>query len=360
MIDDSALEARLFLVSTPLHLLVTLAIVGYERLSHCHLVFIDQVEGKPNPYFDIIKHWTDSPFESVEVLYRAPRSFLAKRKSRQNTFRQLSRIIDAVLPSHIYVGNDRRIEFQWCMHCMQQKSSAAVGYYLDEGTFTYVGRSASDSISDRYIDNLAKKISYGLWWKHPPTVGASSWVSIAYVSFPELVHPKLATKELKKLSLDYWQTPLLLKFCQKLIHNLAGNVDLHDPEVIFTLPHESLMADNEIYKTNIQRRVAGYLSEGKLVGVKYHPRDAAKDALDLVSPGQVELLPSAIPFEAMLPMLQPKATVIGDFSTALITAKLLRPDLQVCALAHKDQRTQSNNNDAFLSLYKNLNIQLID
>jgi len=342
------------MVSTPLHLLVSLAIIGEEGLDNPHLIFIDQVEGRDNPYLSLLAKWPENPFKTQHVFYRPEKKLSSKRKTRKATFDDLAGLMRAIAPEHIYVGNDRRIEFQWCMHCMQVQGSAAKGYYLDEGTFTYVGRKASDSFSDRVIDNALKKISYGLWWKHPPTVGGSEWIHTVYASFPDLVHEKLKHKTLKTLSLAYWQTPLLLNFCSALLAELAAQLSFSDLDVVVTLPHESIIAQNPAYKSALVQLLESESEKGLSIGVKYHPRDAAKDALGVAKLSGVRLLPAAIPFEAMLTVLKADTKVLGDFSSTLISARLLRPDLPVQAVV-----ANSNNvSTAFLNLYQQLNIQV--
>ncbi len=352
---DSDQSSHLFLVSTPLHLLVTLSIVSHEQLNNVHLIFIDQVSGKKNHYFDILKQWKDSPFLSIDIFFRPQKSPLKKLKQRRQTFSDLAVLCQRFQSQHIYVGNDRRIEFQWCMHQMQAMGKPATGYYLDEGTFTYVGRPASFTWSDQYIDNALKKISYGLWWKHPPTVGASDWISTVYASYPAIVHPLLAKKNIKELSLDYWHSPALLEFCQLLLLALAKGVDFNHYDEVYTLPHESVIEANHNYKQQVYALIEQACLEGKRVAVKYHPRDLQHDALGVLGIKGTDLLPAAIPFEAMLPLLKSKITIIGDFSSALISTKILRPDLIAMAI----DQPNANNKAAFLDLYQRLGIELL-
>ncbi len=344
---------HLFLVSTPLHLLVSLAIISKENLKHTHLIFIDQVSGKANVYLDTLKSWPDQPFGSTDVFFRPPRKLISKLKARKQTFSELEKIVGQIKPSHIYVGNDRRIEFQYAMHLMQQSGKAAQGIYLDEGTFTYVGRKASSSVADRYIDNLAKKLSYGLWWKHPETVGASAWVDKIYVSYPLLVHPALKQKPFTQLDLSYWQAPLLTQFCHLLLSGMSEGIDFASFDVLLTLPHESIIQSDPKYKTTIEFKVSSLLREDLTVAVKYHPRDGCPDALGLEQLG-VTILPASIPFEAMLPTLKSKAMVVGDFSSTLISTRLLRPDLDAVAIDKQDNPLR----ESFLPLYQSMGIKV--
>lgn len=347
-------ESHLFLVSTPLHLLVSLAIIAEEKLKDVHLVFIDQVRGNTNYYFEVLQRWPTNPFDSMRIFYRPEKNPLKKLCSRKKTFVDLVKVVRGVRPSHIYVGNDRRIEFQWCMHQCSLLGCRPVGYYLDEGTFTYVGRKASFSFSDRIIDNAIKSLFYGRWWKHPATVGASDWVDVVYASYPDIVHDLLKTKEVRGLTLNYWQSLLLLEYCSALLDRIEPSMMLGGYDVVVTLPHESVIANNNHYKVDMHNKLAEFLEAGCQVAVKYHPRDVQLDALSVAQLAGVTLLPAAVPFEAMLPMLKRNSLVVGDFSTALITTRILRPDISVLAIDHG----QGSNRDDFVRLYGLIGIEI--
>lgn len=351
----NAADAHLFLVSTPLHLMVALAITDVERLQNAHLVFIDQVAGKANPYLAVLEEWAESPFTSLHVFFRPQRSALKKLAHRKQTFAQLAELVEHIRPAHIYVGNDRRIEFQYCMHRAAEQGRPAIGYYIDEGMFTYVGRAASGTFSDRVLDNFLKKLSYGRWWKHPPTVGGSAWVKVVYAAYPELIHPLLKRKTIRHLSLAYWQCPLLKHFCHLLIGHLVGELRLAQYGLIVTLPHESILQARPELGEKVTALIQSALQQdGRHVGVKYHPRDTQADALGLSALDRVDLLPLQIPFEAMLPMLPAGAQVVGDFSTTLITTRLLRPDIAVRAMTSPNKKQA-----VYTELYRNLGIHFV-
>ena len=354
-INNASEKAHLFLVSTPLHLMVSLAIIDKLAISSPHLVFIDQVQGKTNPYIEVLQKWPESPFVSISVFYRPVRSALKKLRERRKTFAELSDLVVKLKPGHIYTGNDRRIEFQLCMHEATRVGINPRGYYMDEGTFTYVGRKASSSFSDKYIDNTIKKLFYGGWWKHPETVGSSEWISAVYVSMPEHIHPLLKQKRVIQLTLADWKSNALRDFCERLIDSIGRPERLEEFEVIITLPHESIMHANHAYKKRIEQLVSELYGNNIKLAVKYHPRDTHADMLGISNYAGVDLINSALPFEALLPLFKNEAKVIGDFSTTLITTRLLRPDITVEAIDHgaSDQSAQ------FIDLYKAIGIKIV-
>ncbi len=268
----------------------------------------------------------------------------------------LAEIINQIKPKHIYSGNDRRVEFQYCMYRASELKLGPVGYYMDEGTFTYVGRKASNNISDKIVDSVFKKLFYGRWWNHPATVGASDWISTVYVSFPESIHALLKEKNIVHLSLEFWKSHLLKTFCELLIDDIGRPKGLFDFDLVVTLPHESIMHANPDYKNQIKKLIVGQIEKNLNVAVKYHPRDTEIDMLDAGKISGVELIAPSLPFEALLPMFKSGAKVVGDFSTTLITTRLLRPDLIVEAIDHGNTK----DNVEFIQLYKRIGINIIN
>ena len=116
------------------------------------------------------------------------------------------------------------------------------------------------------------------------------------------------------------------------------------------------MASRIGYDGQVKEIVSHSIASGQQTAVKFHPRDKERDALGLDHLCGVKLLPAAIPFEAMLPMLQEGVEILGDFSTTLITARLLRPDAHVKAIVHEDAKARAE----FESLYQRIGIHCIN
>ena len=351
--------SSLFFVSTPLHLMVSLAIVDREKINNAHLFFIDQDDRVNNIYRQTLLDWSDNPFSSINVFYRPPKN-MGKLKARKICFSDIKCLVEKLQSTQLFTGNDRRIEFQYAMHIASNLSSEGLmpkpqGFYMDEGTFTYVGRPASNSWSDKIFDNALKKIFYGRWWRHPPTVGASSWIDAIYASVPEQVCDLLKNKPCRHLDMSYWQADKLVTFSQRLLREHIDQDMLATIDVLITLPHESILQSNDFDCDVIIAVLNGYLAVDNIrLAVKYHPRDVQRDSLNLESE-RIQILPAGIPFEAMLPVLKANITVLGDFSTTLITSKLLRPQSTVKVFPQKSDKLKH-----FSAIYQALGIDTCD
>jgi hypothetical protein len=346
---------RLFLASTPLHLLNSVAIASRTADVQSHIWLIDQPLVEGNPYFQILQNWPDSPFASTQISAGQHGSQRAKLASRQNTFAHLQQWVEQHRPTAIYTGNDRRIEFQYAMHCAQQTGSRAKGVYMDEGTFTYVGRKASTSFSDRVIDAGLKKLVYGRWWQSPPTIGGSAWIDEIFVAFPQWVHPLLQQKQAVPLQPLFDDNAAVQDFCQQLLTFFAASsAQVSQLDCVFTLPHESIIERLPGYREAMLQSVQTLQDAGLNTGIKYHPRNSNPDILDAGQRKGFTLLPHRVPFEALLPLLPAKPLIIGDVSSTLINSRWLRPDARLLSIANPSVA----NYEQFCQLFTRLNVQL--
>lgn len=347
-------EYAFYLVSTPLHLFLSSAIALHNKHQNNILIFIDQIEVDNNFYAQQINLWGNSPFQEVHIFPGRIKGLLEKRRSRKQIFSQLAQLVEKFQPTDIHIGNDRRIEFQFCMHKSQQYGGAK-GHYIDEGTYTYIGREQSQSFQDAVIDNWVKKLVYGFWWKNPITIGGSDWISSVYAAFPKLIHPLLSQKSILQIEPKWLESPGLNEFSKQLLTAKQMDADtVSSVDILIALPHESIIAQNQMYKSSILNLVTQLREKNKNVAVKYHPRDAQPDALGLQAAG-CQLIPSPVNFEALLLIFPKNRTIIGDFSSVLLNARWLRPDLRViAAIENKASISQS-----FSSLYSSLEIEMV-
>lgn len=348
-------DYEFYLVSTPLHLFLSSAI-ALQRTEKKHiLIFIDQANTETNFYFDQIQQWKDSPFQEIYIFPGRIKGLFAKRLSRKETFYQLEKLIRKFKPNEIYTGNDRRIEFQFSMY-KSQEYGGANGNYIDEGTFTYLGRPPSLGIRDMIIDSFVKKVVYGFWWRNPITIGGSPWIASVYAAFPKLVHPLLRKKHIIELSSQWLQSSSLDNFSRQLLATKNIQPDaIENIDILIALPHESIIAQSQYYKSSIISLIKQLKQKNKNIAVKYHPRDTHQDALNLQSIG-CQLIPSQVNFEALLLIFPKNRAIIGDFSSVLLNARWLRPDLRVIA-ALEDETSISKR---LLSLYTSLNIEMVN
>lgn len=343
------MHCSVYFVSTLLHLFTATAIAGERKDEKAVLIFIDQPEGRVPQIFELVQQWELCPFVEEHLFYGRLKGGLSKLKKRRQLFRGIKQLIERLQPEHIFVGNDRRIEFQYAMHIAGLNGRKVIGHYMDEGTFTYVGRKASSGVGDVLVDNLLKKLFYGGWWKNPLTVGASAWIEEVHVAFPELIDSRLKSKVIHCLSASSFQSDSLKQLSQMMLKiNGVMETQIRELDVLITLPHESLFVKNSGYK----EKILTLISELKgMVAVKYHPRNSCEDALGLQQFG-VALLPSSVSYEAILPLLKSEVAVIGDVSSTLLLTRWLRPEIKTISYRNGTEDRK------FEQLFSDLGIQM--
>lgn len=294
------------------------------------LVFINQPAGE-NSVYKLLEEWKGNPFTEVYSFQGQFKGTASKAKQRKELFRQIRTLIEEQQPDQIFTGNDRRMEFQYAKHIASKTNREVTGHYLDEGTFTYLGRKPANPVG-HYLDNIIKKAIYGSWWQEPETIGASDKISHVYAAFPDLIDERLKTKQVHQLDSSGFMSEEITELCQLLLLQKDVRMsDLKDIDGIITLPFESIYQNDKGYRDRVLKALKEI--EGK-IAVKYHPRDKVEDYLGLLSEGVI-LLPATVPFEAVLPVLRNGVKVFGDVSSTLLAARWLRPDLEVVSFRGK-------------------------
>ena len=335
------MSTHLFLASTPFNML-TAAMVAFElpKGDVAYLGLIDQPETE-REFVTALKGWPESPFVATEVLSLQAKG-KHKRGVRRQGFENVQRLLVEIMPEHLYTGNDRRIEFQFAMHLMKQQEAPARGYYIDDGTYSYLGRN-THWLKDQLIDNWVKKLSYGFWWQQPETIGASNWVDEAILAFPESAVPQLQAKQCRNLPKNLSRSEFisLANLCMMaqdsaaapLVESSCSSDQLSGLKALLLLPHDSVADDQS------KRTLAAWLSaRGDHIAFKHHPRtvlnEASGDKALWQLPKTSQQVIAGLPMEVLLPLLGSDCHIAGDVSTALLTTKWLRPELEVVAFAN--------------------------
>ena len=337
---------HLFLASTPFNMLCS-AMVAFElpATDNAILGLIDQPD-IPRDFVKALMEWPDSPFNKVELLSNQAKG-KAKRQIRRRGFANIDHLLAQFSAHKVYTGNDRRIEFQYAMY----KSRQAEGCYLDDGTYSYIGRN-THWLKDKVLDNLIKKISYGWWWSQPSTIGASSWISTAVLAFPNAAIAPLKEKKVEQLpqNLDRSEFKQLAGIC--IQDQMISADNLQEIEALLLLPHRSVCDDSTLNKLTYW-----LANQAAKMGFKHHPRTELKeqsgDKTDWGIPDSAIQVPAGIPMEILLPLLNSECHLAGDVSTALLTAKWLRSELSVTAFAAVTTQ------DSWLQLLRQLHIHVV-
>ncbi len=347
----------LYLPSTPLNVLIAVAhATAFSEEQISQVVLIDQKSLDDNVYFNALNHWQDSPFESVDLTLGQAKGW-DKVTERKGNFAKLAGLVNRFKPGVIAVGSDRRVEFQYVMHICQLKPSATEGWYLDDGLYSYAGRPYK-WFKDA-INSGLKKMSYGLWWQEPKTVGASNWIDQAWLFQPKHAVAALQAKQCHVIDPEWFTSDQVKGLSKAILSDYQVNDSvlqtLQSVGVFLLIPHPNNIKKMTGYEKRIFKFLAFLKQQGISVAVKYHPRTPQADPLKLVKEYNALLLPSGLAFEFILPFLKGQSHVIGDVGTALLTAQWLRPDLQITAVLAEDDEFQKT----FKRIYEQLGLSMV-
>ncbi len=337
----------IYLPSTPFNLFLSLIDMLERKPAKARLIMIDQKA--PLPYLDLLRNNTDFPLTSIHSLPAATgwkKTFLRKRQ-----FGQLWRWVEDSRPSEIIVGSDRRIEFQYLMHRFSLTGPRPKGVYLDDGLYSYLWW--KHSRLEWWLNNLVKKMVYGVWWDQPRTIGDSRWVDKARLLFPPMARIPLLQKKPERIAVELSCAPAMQKLASQLAELMRFETNqLSSIRKLILLPHPVHMKRQPELAQVLRQELDQ--SEG-LTAVKYHPRYEGRDPLNLLSP-ETLLLPKSVAYEFILPLLSDETEVVGDLSTVMLSTKLLRPQIRCRLLSKFDEGDEKS--QTLHSLFEQLGGQL--
>lgn len=321
-------QNKILLASTFRHYLLGMTLALKNSNISYHVIFIDQVHtDKRNPLLQFVTN-NPQPFKSITSL-PAREAGLNKRHYRLKCFSILKETIRSLQPSEICTGNDRRLEFQYSIQLAKKQNPTTTGSYIEDGTGTYIQQKQHNLgkyLSDRYIDTPLKKIAYGLWFSHPKLLGASHWIDKSYLTFPNIAPKEIQSIPFEQLESSYYESKQAQAVLTRLSRSLGFEQNNEAQTItLLTLPHHSIVEDMYGSMEQFQSVVKNLLGKHKNIYVKYHPRDL-NDPFKLKS--HCTILPTAVPAELFFATLN-IAHVIGDISTAMMSAKWIKPTCEV-------------------------------
>jgi|GEM_PF-3461588 len=321
-------QNKILLASTFRHYFLGMTLAIKNINTDYHVIFIDQTHtDKQNPLLQFATA-NPQPFKSVTNL-PVREAGLNKRRYRLKCFSLLKDTIKLLQPTEICTGNDRRLEFQYAIQLAKKQNPNTIGSYIEDGTGTYIQQKEHDLgkyLSDRYIDTPLKKMAYGLWFEHPKSLGASHWIDKSYLTFPGIAPKEVRAIPFEQLESSQYKGKQALKILNQLSKYLGFMPDNKTQNItLLALPHHSIIKDMYGSVGQFTIVITTLLKKHENIYVKYHPRDL-HDPFELKA--YCTILPTAVPAELFFATLN-ISHVIGDISTAMMSAKWIEPSCTV-------------------------------
>lgn len=317
-----------FFISSPLHFFIATNLAISHKADTNIALFISKNEKTAKQYAKATKHFSDIFQDTYDLTINDDQQKFRQRKLR---FEQIEQVIASTPPDRIFTGSDRRMEFQFAMYQARRLNSEVEGIYIDDGTVSYLGHKSINSVFHKYIDPTLKKLVYGSWWQNALTTGSSNWVSKAYLAVPKDAHPLLQNKQLIALDQEVFSSNEFFEVNDFLIakYDELNTIDFPKIKAVLCLPNESFYLKNTAFLQQIRKTILNHFQADE-IAIKAHPKSKDMALLAQVFPKSISL-PNTLGMELLLPKLSDNTSIIGDVSTALLTAKWLKPKVTVQA-----------------------------
>ena len=342
---------NLFIAFTPYHVLLAYAIARDEESSAENYLFVISDFRDVEPLIHFLEGWSRCPFAQIERLpgmYSQASNFRRRFTIRRN----LTTIIESVTRhkvERVYIFHDGRPEAQAALHFANKGNKGAVGIYVEDGAGAY---SSYESTKRPLHKLLLAKLFYGPWWQDVRVLGTSRWIDEVKAIFPRLVRPELRLKHVSSIPrhalLELRDQEWLYEYLKTLGVKIAG---LNDLDAILIVAHSEFASQIPGYKQVTEDVLSMAKSQNLRLGIKYHPRESQDDFLSVNDTEGILVLPKSLPIELVYILtLEQIRFIIGDISTALLTAKWLLDNAMVVSIAPLLNQTDSQLFETFAEL----------
>lgn len=301
-----------YFATNPYHLILTSAIATSDTREKYLIVYPSFKPKGLWSTFESINH----PFDNILYINKTyptkrPNVWIDNTKAVIKTFLSLS---DFPV-ERLYLANHNKPVAQYLI----QKTDGDV-ILIEDGTGAYCPAERSFPMS-KWKEFITKFI-YGPWWRGGFPWGTHPDIDEYRATFPQLIHHDYTDRPVDGVQfrgIENMMTDWARKYLERVSINLPDN-----PMGMVILPHSKLIGNNYIERLE---NIIDALTQNELdIAVKYHTRE--RNFYLPENHGFLEL-PNAMPAELLYLSIPNLKVIIGDASTALLSAKWLDLDTTV-------------------------------
>ncbi|BAP60498.1 hypothetical protein MMKA1_03810 [Methanococcus maripaludis KA1] len=348
----------IYLTATPYHILLAIGHSSDNKKSDNKKILVLRPDFLN--YKLMIKSlelWDKCPFYKIILLNGnfSQNSFKIKHKrlsyilSSIDNIPKIKKLVDSLKDcgKNIFIFNDTIPEFQYI--CYENKINNNT--YIEDGSAAY---SSNKTIKNsQKLKTIVSKFLFGNWYT--PTyhnLGTSKYISNCKVFYPDLANSNLKNRNIGELSKTILNQidKNYLDIVKKLydLPELPGNT-------LIILEHSEFISANIEYIKLIKELISKKIKNNEKILVKYHPRETDHYMGEIIN-NNVSYINQSIPMELIyLTLDTPNIEIYGGASTALLTAKILRPNSKVFSFAN----TLNLKDEQLKNTFKAIEITLI-
>jgi hypothetical protein len=309
---------RIYIASTPYHLLLVGALQSEDRDKEAYVFYDDEVGflarlAGPIDFFPNVALKIVRPFERHS-------SRLGKViKSRSNARRIRQRIRQVTNPE-LYLFSATRRDVLRLMHLI---NGSVPAHYVEDGLDAYLPHSSQTKyVRGNVIQHYGNRIANGF----PAPRVFDMTTATKFDSF-HLLFPKF-----RRSSIPFDKTEKIHEGAFKqAVERLRESIDEFLPDrtpthIVFP-SHSSQISNVSEYLSSVKQWIADAKSTypDNVCAIKLHPRESNNEIITGLSALEVVLYPSWIPAELIVHRLSPTCEILTGLSTFILSSSIIMP-----------------------------------
>ena len=336
--------ARLYVAYTPLHGFLSAGMANSFQDERQVLIAIADGPGLAT-LAQFLKH-SSRYFSDVFVL-RGGSGLPALSRARQRASNRtvIRKVVHQCTPDWVCCFNDALPEGQAALE-ESYRAYDAVGVYGDDGSASYASTRLDVSERQRWL----KRLAYGRSFQSVDVLGTSSFIKEAYLMFPEYARPELGDAQLHAIPSGHIRALTDSENWAEYRRQVGlGSQPVPRLDVLVIAPLSTVASQR--FADFLKGTLRQCRNLGLRPAVKYHPRETKGDYLEVGADALV-VGPTTGAEVLLLDEENAPRLLVGELSTALISARWLLPDIKIRSVASRGALADKR----LLTLFRQLRI----
>ncbi len=334
-------EKTLYWIGTPRHFLISAGMaLADSRQSDAGLLLTSRYN-YVKEIKKVLDEWAQSPFSFIKIIQRPARKNCLSRRLqiiRTNSFYRKFAYLHEFREIRAFAATSYAA--QAFLYELRQCSPETKRIMVEDGGIFYNTQPLYGDIAGETYSRLkllAGRLLYGRAWRAVKANGLHEIIDEIHLIAPELVRREWSSHKLVKLSPDPLRRLADTDLPSLYLRTYGSSVEkLEDIEFLIILSRsDGVENDLRGYVDRVNEILRIARKRGLRIAVKYHPKEEESDYMALAEKPWVTEIPRQLPIELLfVSNTRNLKFVLGDTSTALLSAPWLLPKLKSVSFAN--------------------------
>lgn len=320
----------LFVAFTPYNVFTSAILASQSPSTVNDLVLIEDFAGA-DCLIECLREWRDSPFRKIVNLpgVNSSQSLPERVLRLAINSRRVAGLVKRSDYGRVFVCNERRPESQAAIAVAKSLNDETRGFTIEDGLNSY--RFSTFEINDGPLNVWLKHRIYGSWFEDVSFAGGFSQTDSFLCWYPDVYGQKAQNPYFEASGLPNCEPIKIRNQTRESLSQLAIAMtnriglpaeQLRGLRTILFLPKMTWQTSDSQWMRLIDDCCKQHTKTGQLLGIKYHPRDAADDPFEIRGRTNAVEIPNLLPAEFIF--IQSNKTldlVLGGATTSLMTAR---------------------------------------